>query len=102
MIAECNSLELSSCCSPALTAAAACKDVLALRGCGVGFGDGLCPRNGGTSLLFGMMLFVLFVDREEGRELRSGAIVRVYILLVRLGEARTMTTKSPDVDHPNR
>ena len=61
----------SSCCRPALTAAAACREVEA----DLGDGDGLWPRRPAISPLLLVLIRDIEppeIDREGGRELRSG------------------------------
>ena len=59
-----------SCCSPALTAAAACKEVEAVRE----EGDGVCVRKAEASTGFGTLAIAGEggMDLEGGNEFRSG------------------------------
>lgn len=73
-----------SCCRPALTAAAACREVDADRG----EGEGLCPRRGANSPEFDEIVLVIFddvpeteMDLEGGREFKSGAILKFGVVL---------------------
>ena len=71
----------SSCCNPALTAAAACKEVEAV----LEEGDGVWPRKAVPASVFVMIaldievcVFVAEFDLEGGREFKSGAIADIW------------------------